>query len=71
MAHDKLIAFLEQEAKILRNRIAGLKSRDILSGVTTGDGAPDRVEQMEADAEARLAEVEGHLRDLKSARDAA
>jgi hypothetical protein len=71
MAHDKLIAFLEQEAKILRNRIAGLKSRDLLSGVTTGDGDPDRAEQMEADAAARLAEVEDHLRDLKASRDAA
>jgi hypothetical protein len=71
MAHDKLVAFLEQEAKILKNRLAGLKSPDILSGVTTGDGDRSRIEQMEREAEARLAEVEGHLRDLRSARDAA
>lgn len=71
MAHEKLIAFLEQEAKILRNRIAGLASRDILSGLPTGEGDATRVEEMEADAKVRLAEVEGHLRDLKAAKDAA
>lgn len=71
MAHDKLIAFLEQEAKILRNRIAGLHSRDILSGVTSPDGEPTSDAQMEADAKVRLAEVEEHLRDLKTPRSTA
>jgi hypothetical protein len=66
MTHDKLIAFLEQEAKILRNRIAGLHSRDILSGVSTPDGEPTSEAQMEADTKARLAEIEGHLRELKA-----
>ncbi len=66
MAQDKLIAFLEQEAKILRNRIAGLHSRDIPSGVTSHDGGPTSDAEMEAGAKARLAEVEEHLRELKA-----
>jgi len=64
MNHDKLIAFLEQEAQILRHRIAGLQSRDILSGPTSPDGEPTSEEQMIAEAKIRLTEVEGHLRDL-------
>ena len=70
MNHDKLIAFLEEEAKILRNRIAGLHARDIMSGVPTEDAAPTREEEMEADAKVRLAEVEEHLRALKEERAA-
>ena len=63
--HEKLIAFLEEEAAILRHRIEGLSHREFLAGVTTGDGTPGRIEQMESEARARLAEVEGHLHDLR------
>jgi hypothetical protein len=70
MTHDKLIAFLEEEAKILRNRIAGLHSRDLMSGVPTPESEPTREEEMEADAKARLAEVEEHLKTLKEERAA-
>lgn len=66
MAHEKLIAFLEEEARILRSRIAGLARRDIMSGVATGEGEPTRAGQMEAEAKARLAEVEEHLHELKA-----
>ncbi|HHY48673.1 MAG TPA: hypothetical protein GYA10_02870 [Alphaproteobacteria bacterium] len=66
MAHEKLIAFLEEEARILRNRIAGLARRDIIAGVPTGDGEPTTAERLEAEAKARLAEIEEHLRELKA-----
>lgn len=66
MAHDKLIAFLEEEAKILRNRIAGLSRRDMLSGVRNEDSDPTDVEAMEAENKRRLAEVEDHLKTLKA-----
>jgi hypothetical protein len=70
MTHDKLIAFLEEEAKILRHRIAGLHSRELMSGVPTPEAEPTREEEMEADAKARLEEVEEHLKTLKGERAA-
>jgi hypothetical protein len=63
--YDRLIGFLEQEAHVLRDRIRTLKEREMHIGVTTGDGDPDPVEGMRRDAEVKLAEIEGHLSDLR------
>lgn len=63
--NGKLIAFLEEEARVLRHRIEGLAQRHYPGGVTTGEGDPDPAEVMEAENKARLHEVEEHLRALK------
>jgi hypothetical protein len=65
MDHEKLIAFLEEEARVLRNRIAGLEQRDVVTGVHGDDGAPSRGEQLEAETRARLHEIEERLKTLK------
>ncbi len=69
---EELIALLEEEAAVLRHRIAGLASRSYPAGVTTGDDeALSPSEELEADHKARLAEIEAHLRELKRSTDAA
>jgi hypothetical protein len=65
--YDRLIAFLEREAKALKDHIAGLKQRDVSIGTITGDGVPTPDESERLDAETRLREIEGHLRDLRRA----
>lgn len=65
--HDRLISFLEREAEVLRERIAGLRQRDIASGVDTGEGSDTRIEAMREDAEAKLEEIEAHLVELRAA----
>jgi hypothetical protein len=65
--HDRLIAFLEKEAAALRDHIAGLKQRDVSIGTITGDRESSPGESERLDAEARLREIEGHLRDLRRA----
>lgn len=61
----KLIALLEEEARVLRNHISELESGAFLGGVTTGESDPETNTRLEADNKARLAEVEDHLRALK------
>jgi hypothetical protein len=65
--YDQLIGFIEREAEALRDRIAGLRERDIASGIDTGEGSDTRLERMRADAESRLADVESHLSELRQA----
>lgn len=68
--HDRLIDFLEHEARVLRDRIAGLRQRDIASGVDTGEGSDTRLEAMREDAEDKLTEIEAHLVELRHAGEA-
>ena len=49
----------------MRDRIAGLRARNIASGIPTGEGDDTRTEQMREDAEAKLAEIEAHLKELR------
>jgi hypothetical protein len=64
--YDRLIAFLEEEARVLKDRIAWLKRPELPpSGITSGDTAPGRTEEMRREAEAKLAEIKGHISDLK------
>jgi hypothetical protein len=65
--HDRLIAFLEHEAKVLRDRIAGLRQRDIASGVSTGEGDDTRLQAMREETEGKLEEIEAHLAELRLA----
>jgi hypothetical protein len=65
--YDRLIAFLEKEATALRDHIAGLKQRDMSIGTITGDREVSAEESERLDAETRLREIEGHLRDLRRA----
>jgi hypothetical protein len=63
---EKLIAFLEEEAEVLRHRVAGLSQRRRYpGGVTTGESDPGPAQVAEAENKARLREVESQLRDLK------
>ena len=64
--HDRLISFLDAEAQALRERITGLRERDITVGVETGEGGDTRLEQIRHEAERKLAEIEGHLGELRS-----
>jgi hypothetical protein len=65
--YDRLIAFLEDEAEALRARIVDLKDDDDLqAGVTTGEGTESPSHRERRQAERKLAEVEGHLRDLRA-----
>jgi|JI10StandDraft_1071094.scaffolds.fasta_scaffold620958_2 hypothetical protein len=66
MSSSRLIAFLEQEAAVLRHRIADLHGDDILIGVSTPDGTPSASARSEAEARALLAEIEEHLQVLRS-----
>jgi hypothetical protein len=70
--HDRLIAFLEREAEVLRHRIDSLKGSIMPElGVTTKDNAASPEQVMLAEHQARLEEVEGHLSDLRDGREAA
>ena len=65
--YDRLIAFLEHEASVVRRRIETLHQENTPAGVTTG--APENpVESRQLrEAEARLREIEEHIHDLKTA----
>jgi hypothetical protein len=64
--HDRLIAFLEQEERVLRERIQWLKRPDLPpSGITSGDSDPGEHELQRRAAEEKLRELEGHLRELR------
>jgi hypothetical protein len=70
--HDRLIAFLEREAEVLRHRIDSLKGSIMPElGVTTEENAPSPEQVMLVEHQARLEEVEGHLSDLRKASDVA
>jgi hypothetical protein len=64
---DKLIAFLETEMQLLRDRIATLESKGWPTPVAPGkgQGEPDAIEVELARNKAKVAEIEAHLRDLK------
>lgn len=65
-SRDRLIAFLEREAQVLRRRIDNLKGGALPElGITTGSDAETPEEQEIREHEARLAELEGHLEDLR------
>jgi hypothetical protein len=64
--YDRLIAFLEAEERVLRERIDGRKRPDLPpSGITSGDTDPGIRELQRREAEEKLREIEGHLRDLR------
>jgi hypothetical protein len=64
--YDRLITFLEQEERVLKDRIAWLKRPDLPpSGITNGDSDPGEREVQRREAEGKLRELEGHLRDLR------
>lgn len=64
--YDRLITFLESEKQVLQQRIAGLRKRDVLVGVDTGEGGDSPVEESLETAESRLAEIEEHLAELRA-----
>jgi hypothetical protein len=65
--YDRLIAFLEDEAQALRARIADLEDDDDLqAGVTTGEGGEPPSHRERRQAERKLGEIEGHLRELRA-----
>jgi hypothetical protein len=64
--YDRLISFLEHEERLLKERIVWLKRPDMPpSGITSGDGGPGDRERQRVEAEEKLREIEGHLRDLR------
>ena len=65
-SHERLIAFLEREAEVLRHRIDSLKNGALPElGITTGSDAETPEEQELREHEARLAELEGHIEALR------
>ena len=64
--YDRLISFLEDEERVLKERLVWLKRPDLPpSGVTNGDGDPGDRARQRREAEEKLHELEGHLRDLR------
>jgi hypothetical protein len=65
--YDGVIAFLENEARALRARIADIESRNYPPGVTTDGSARPEWELLRDQAKDKLREVEMHLRTLRGA----
>lgn len=63
--YDGVIAFLENEARALRARIADLEAHNYPQGVTTDGSTRSEWDIRCEEAKARLAEVETHLRTLR------
>jgi len=63
---DRLIAFLEHEADVLRSRLETLQQQATPTGLPTGEvGLEAANTQVEA-TEVRLAEIESHIADLRA-----
>jgi hypothetical protein len=65
--HDRLIGFLEREAATLRDHIRRQRELELDDAAPHGDdGDPSPRREARIADEARLAELEGHIRELRA-----
>jgi hypothetical protein len=64
--HDDLIQFLEREAGVLRRHVQHLRERDMpAAGPRTEDAVESPMRATREEDEARLAEIEMHIKALR------